>query len=43
MIVVGRHARQAPIPFGPFLAAAGLFALLWGPELVSAYLGMRGV
>ncbi len=43
MIAVGRHARQAPIPFGPFLAAAGLCALLWGPELVSAYLGMRGV
>ena len=43
MIVVGRHARQAPIPFGPFLAAAGLCALLWGPGLVSAYLGMRGV
>ncbi len=43
MIVVGHHARQAPIPFGPFLAAAGLCALLWGPGLVSAYLGMRGV
>jgi leader peptidase (prepilin peptidase)/N-methyltransferase len=43
MIAIGRHARQAPIPFGPFLAAAGLCALLWGPELVSAYLGMRGI
>jgi leader peptidase (prepilin peptidase)/N-methyltransferase len=43
MIAIGRHSRQAPIPFGPFLAAAGLCALLWGPELVTVYLGMRGV
>jgi len=27
LIVAGRHARTEPIPFGPFLAAAGILAL----------------
>ena len=42
LIVVGRRIRWAPIPFGPFLAGAGLCALIWGPNLMSAYVGMRG-
>jgi leader peptidase (prepilin peptidase)/N-methyltransferase len=37
LIVFGNHARQTPIPFGPYLAAAGWIALLWGPELLSWY------
>jgi leader peptidase (prepilin peptidase)/N-methyltransferase len=38
LIVLGRHARQVPIPFGPYLAAAGVIALFWGEALNRAYL-----
>ncbi len=31
--------REARIPFGPYLAAGGFVALLWGHEAVVAYLG----
>ena len=40
LIVFGRHGRNIPIPFGPYLAAAGGIALFWGPELTEGYLGM---
>jgi len=39
MIVFRGHDRQVPIPFGPYLAIAGFIALLWGPELLTAWLG----
>jgi len=39
MIVFRGHDRQIPIPFGPYLAIAGFIALLWGPELLTAWLG----
>ena len=32
--------RSTPIAFGPFLAAAGWVVMMWGPHLVSAYLGL---
>jgi leader peptidase (prepilin peptidase) / N-methyltransferase len=38
MIALRGRDRNIPIPFGPYLAAAGWIALLWGPELVDAYL-----
>lgn len=31
------HHRNAPIPFGPYLAAAGWISLLWGTTLTQAY------
>jgi leader peptidase (prepilin peptidase)/N-methyltransferase len=37
IIFFGRD-RQLPIPFGPYLAAAGWVALLWGEEIMGAYL-----
>ncbi len=40
LIVLRRHGREIPIPFGPYLAAAGLLALFWGAPLTAAYLGM---
>ncbi len=40
LIATRRHERGHPIPFGPFLAAAGWVALLWGPQLVRQYLGL---
>lgn len=33
----GRDARKKAVPFGPFLAAGGIAALLAGPELIDAY------
>ena len=38
MIVVTKRGRQVPIPFGPYLAAAGLIALFWGKDLTQSYL-----
>lgn len=38
LIVLARRGRDIPIPFGPYLAAAGLLAMLWGEELTQAYL-----
>ncbi|NLF53945.1 MAG: prepilin peptidase [Thauera phenolivorans] len=40
LIVLGRHGRNVPIPFGPYLAAAGIIALFWGEWITSRYLGM---
>ncbi|MDB5762708.1 MAG: prepilin peptidase [Herminiimonas sp.] len=39
LIVFTKHGRDNPIPFGPYLAAAGLIALLYGKPIVQAYLG----
>ncbi len=38
MIVFARHGRSVPIPFGPYLAAAGLLAMVWGTDLVHYWL-----
>ena len=43
MIVFLGRDRQIPIPFGPYLAAAGWIALLWGPQLADAWLGYAGL
>lgn len=40
LIVASRHGRNVPIPFGPYLAAAGGIALFWGPQLTERYLGL---
>ena len=40
LIVLAKRGRNVPIPFGPYLAAAGLLALFWGAPLTAAYLGM---
>ncbi len=40
LIVLARHGRNVPIPFGPYLAASGIIALLWGRPLTQAYLGL---
>jgi leader peptidase (prepilin peptidase) / N-methyltransferase len=37
MIVLGGRSSQTAIPFGPYLAAAGWIALLWGAPLVRLY------
>jgi leader peptidase (prepilin peptidase)/N-methyltransferase len=37
LIVLRGRSRHVPIPFGPYLAAAGWIALLWGDLLVGLY------
>ncbi len=39
MMVFARHGRDVPIPFGPYLAIAGIVAMFWGKPLTQAYLG----
>ena len=43
MIVISQHDRNKPIPFGPYLAAAGWIALLWGAEINRFYLQTVGL
>ena len=39
LMVLAKHGRNVPIPFGPYLAAAGIIALFWGKPMTQAYLG----
>ena len=39
LLVFAGQGRNVPIPFGPYLAAAGAIALVWGKPLTQAYLG----
>ncbi len=43
LIVFTRRDRHIPIPFGPYLAAAGWIYLLWGTQLNAAYLHWSGM
>ncbi len=38
LMLIAKHGRNVPIPFGPYLAAAGVIALFWGKPLTYAYL-----
>lgn len=38
LIVLFKHGRNIPIPFGPYLAGGGLIALFWGQALTHQYL-----
>lgn len=40
LIIVARHGRNIPIPFGPYLAGGGLIALFWGQQLTQSYLNL---
>lgn len=39
-IVLRARDKGVPMAFGPYLAAAGWLALMFGPELVGSYLGL---
>lgn len=41
-MLVGKHKQEQPLPFGPFLAAAGWVALLYGEPLIHGYLRFSG-
>ena len=43
LMVFRRHGREVPIAYGPYLAAAGWVALLWGENLVNAYLRFMSI
>ena len=43
LIVVRGRDRNIPIPFGPYLAAAGWIALMWGPQIVGGYMEFSGL
>jgi len=42
LMLFARHARETPIPFGPYLASAGVIGLFWGPEIVRRWLPLLG-
>ncbi|MCU0897783.1 MAG: A24 family peptidase [Burkholderiales bacterium] len=37
LIVLARRGREVPIPFGPYLATAGVIALFWGRPMTDYY------
>jgi len=39
-MVFARHGRNVPIPFGPYLAIAGIIALLHGAAINKHYLNL---
>jgi leader peptidase (prepilin peptidase)/N-methyltransferase len=43
LVLLRNRDRGRPIPFGPYLAVAGLIALLWGPQINAAYLRFAGL
>jgi len=43
MIVSGRQQSGQQIPFGPYLAAGGWIALIWGDAIISRYLTFSGL
>ena len=38
MMVFAGHGRDKPIPFGPYLAAAGVIALFWGADITARWI-----
>jgi leader peptidase (prepilin peptidase)/N-methyltransferase len=40
LIFLAKRGKNVPIPFGPYLAAAGVIALFWGQRLNQHYLGL---
>jgi leader peptidase (prepilin peptidase)/N-methyltransferase len=43
LILLRRHQRSEPLPFGPYLAGAGWLALLWGEKWNTLYLNLTGL
>lgn len=42
LIIFKNHQRSNPIPFGPYLAVAGVITLFWGHQMIETYLHMAG-
>jgi leader peptidase (prepilin peptidase)/N-methyltransferase len=42
MMIVARSGRHTQIPFGPYLAGAGVLALLFGEQISAVLRGVTG-
>jgi len=42
LMALGKMHRDKPMPFGPFIAAAGWIALIWGQQIMDAYNSVGG-
>ncbi len=38
LMIARKHGRDVPIPFGPYLAAAGLIGMYWGDDLMRRWM-----
>ncbi len=43
LVLLRGRDKNIPIPFGPYLAAAGWITLLWGNDITRIYLGVAGL
>ncbi|MDJ0653133.1 MAG: A24 family peptidase [Xanthomonadales bacterium] len=43
MILLGGKDRNIPIPFGPYIAAAGWISMIWGEQIIGTYLRVSGL
>ncbi len=43
LMIIAKRDHNIPIPFGPYLAAAGWIALLWGGDINQLYLTSAGL
>lgn len=43
ILVISKKGRETTLPFGPYLAIAGLVALFWGELIVEQYLTLMGL
>jgi leader peptidase (prepilin peptidase)/N-methyltransferase len=43
LVLLRRQGKDIPMAFGPYLAAAGWIALIWGHDITSAYLDNAGI
>jgi len=43
ILIANKQGRNTAIPFGPYLAAAGWIAFLWGDLIIDAYLRFSGI
>jgi leader peptidase (prepilin peptidase)/N-methyltransferase len=42
LILTRRFHRRSYVPYGPYLAVAGVILLLWGEQIVAWYAGTGG-
>ncbi|SFO37022.1 prepilin peptidase [Nitrosospira briensis] len=40
LILIAKHGRHVPIPFGPYLVGGGFIALFWGNQINRAYFNL---
>ena len=43
LMIIKRRGKEIPIPFGPYLAAAGWISLIWGEQLMNRYMQISGI